>query len=47
MSKRINQLGLVQGGNERFFAAGNERTINRLYSTGNYGYHVKAGDMWA
>ncbi|MFI9843643.1 hypothetical protein ACIHFD_41855 [Nonomuraea sp. NPDC051941] len=42
----INQLGLLQGGNERFFAAGNKRTLNTLYTTGNNGYHVKAGDKW-
>ncbi|WP_433511811.1 hypothetical protein ACQP2T_49845 [Nonomuraea sp. CA-143628] len=42
----INRLGLLQGGNERFFAAGNERTLNTLYSTGNNGYYVKAGDKW-
>jgi hypothetical protein len=46
LTKRINQLGLLQGGNERFFAAGNERTINRLYTAGNYGYRVNAGDRW-
>ncbi|MEV4113450.1 hypothetical protein [Nonomuraea sp. NPDC049695] len=46
LTKRINQLGLIQGGNERFFAAGNERTLNRLYAAGNYGYQVKSGDRW-
>lgn len=45
--KQISQLGAVMGGNERFFAAGNERTANDLYaSPGNYGYFVRSGDRW-
>jgi hypothetical protein len=42
----INLLGLLQGGNERFFASGDERTINHLYTAGSYGYPVRAGDRW-
>lgn len=44
--KQINQLGAVAGGNERFFAAGNERTVNDLYAAGDYGYYVESGDRW-
>jgi hypothetical protein len=43
-SNMINLLGLVIGGNERFFAAGNERTIMTLPS--GYGYKVGSGDDW-
>jgi hypothetical protein len=42
--KTINLLGLVEGGNERFFASGNERTIMELPD--GYGYYVGAGDEW-
>ena len=42
--KTIQQLGAVEGGNERFFAAGNERTIMNLPD--GYGYRVNGGDEW-
>lgn len=38
----VQQLGLVEGGNERFFAAGNERTAMDLPD--GYGYYLGAGD---
>lgn len=41
----INQLGLIAGGNQRFFASGNERTILPLAS--GYGYRVNSSDQWA
>ncbi len=44
--KPINWLGLLNGGNERFFAAGNERTIAQLNTAGTYGYRVNKGDRW-
>lgn len=44
-SGMINQLGLVAGGNQRFFASGNERTILTLAS--GYGYRVSSSDQWA
>lgn len=40
----INLLGLALGGNERFFASGNERTINSMPA--GYGYYVGSGDDW-
>jgi hypothetical protein len=40
----INLLGLVEGGNERFFASGNERTVMEVPA--GYGYYVGAGDEW-
>jgi hypothetical protein len=40
----INLLGAVEGGNERFFAAGNERTVMEVPE--GYGYYVGAGDEW-
>lgn len=40
----INLLGLVEGGNERWFASGNERTQMRLPS--GYGYYIGSGDEW-
>ncbi len=40
----INLLGLVEGGNERFFASGNERTLMEVPA--GYGYYVGAGDEW-
>ena len=40
----INLLGLVEGGNERWFASGNERTVMELPD--GYGYYVGAGDEW-
>lgn len=43
-SKQIKQLGGIIGGNERFFAAGNERTISTL--TDGHGYYVGSGDDW-
>jgi hypothetical protein len=43
-SNLINLLGLAAGGNERFFAAGNERTINSMPA--GYGYYVGSGDDW-
>ncbi|RAY17150.1 hypothetical protein DPM19_03060 [Actinomadura craniellae] len=46
LGKHINMLGLMQGGNERFFAAGNERTFGSVHSSGQYGYRVNAGDKW-
>lgn len=42
--KQIKRLGGLIGGNERFFAAGNERTISTL--TDNHGYYVGNGDDW-
>ncbi|HEX2315472.1 MAG TPA: hypothetical protein VHJ17_17140 [Thermomonospora sp.] len=42
----INLLGLFQGGNQRWFAAGNERTYGAIHSSGQYGYRVNAGDKW-
>lgn len=43
-SDLINLLGLAAGGNERFFASGNERTINNMPP--GYGYYVGSGDDW-
>lgn len=40
----INLLGVVEGGNERFFASGNERTLMEVPA--GYGYYVGAGDEW-
>jgi hypothetical protein len=40
----INLLGLFAGGNQRFFASGNERTPVGMAP--GYGYEVKAGDQW-
>ncbi|MBB3063610.1 hypothetical protein [Microbulbifer rhizosphaerae] len=42
--KPIQRLGGLSGGNERFFAAGNERT--RIAISGDYGYFVGEGDDW-
>ena len=44
LSGTINLLGLAAGGNERFFASGNERTIMTVPS--GYGYKVSSGDQW-
>lgn len=41
----VQQLGTLLGGNERIFAAGNERTVMDL-TAGNYGYRVNSGDKW-
>lgn len=43
-SNPIQLLGAVEGGNERYFASGNERTIMDLPS--GYGYRVNSGDEW-
>lgn len=43
-SNLINLVGLAAGGNERFYASGNERTINSMPS--GYGYYVGSGDDW-
>jgi hypothetical protein len=40
----INLLGLVEGGNERWFASGNERTTMEVPS--GYGYPIDPGDEW-
>ena len=40
----INWLGLSEGGNERFFASGNERTVLALPEP--YGLRVDRGDDW-
>jgi hypothetical protein len=40
----INWLGQLEGGNDRFFASGNERTIMRLPR--GYGLPVRAEDEW-
>lgn len=40
----INLLGLALGGNERWFAAGNERTA--LAFPRDHGYRVGSGDRW-
>ncbi len=40
----IKRLGGVVGGNERFFASGNERTWADI--TDGYGYYVAPGDDW-
>ncbi len=40
----INLLGGLEGGNERFFASGNERTITRLPR--GYGLPVRPDDEW-
>ncbi|GAB3655336.1 hypothetical protein GCM10027589_14460 [Actinocorallia lasiicapitis] len=41
----IHNLGFVQGGNQRIFAAGNERTsIQMGEGPTPYGYHLKKGD---
>lgn len=41
----IQQLGALLGGNERVFAAGNERTVMDMTAS-NYGYRVNSGDKW-
>lgn len=41
----IQQLGALLGGNERIFAAGNERTAMDLTDR-NYGYRVGSTDKW-
>lgn len=41
----VQQLGALLGGNERIFAAGNERTTMDL-TAGNYGYRINSGDKW-
>ncbi len=41
----IQQLGALLGGNERIFAAGNERTVMDLTDR-NYGYRVGSSDKW-
>lgn len=43
-SQSIKLLGAITGGNERFFASGNERT--RSYLSDGYGYYVGSGDHW-
>jgi hypothetical protein len=43
-SKPIKLLGGVAGGNERFFASGNERTYMDVDD--GYGYYVGSGDDW-
>lgn len=43
-SQLIKQLGGIVGGNERFFASGNERTYG-IHPDG-YGYYVAPGDDW-
>lgn len=43
-SGTIGLLGLVEGGNERFFASGNERTVMEVPP--GYGYYVGQGDEW-
>jgi hypothetical protein len=43
-SQPIKLLGGAAGGNERFFAAGNERT--RMEVDSGYGYYVGNGDDW-
>ncbi len=43
-SGTINLLGLAAGGNERFYAAGNERTIAEIKP--GYGYRVSSSDDW-
>ena|SRR5918996_1262808 len=43
----INLVGLWFGGNERFFAAGNERTIGGISGPGNYGDFVDGDEQWA
>ncbi|HEX6235940.1 MAG TPA: hypothetical protein VFZ68_02035 [Acidimicrobiales bacterium] len=40
----INLLGAVEGGNERFFASGNERTVMEVPD--GYGFRVRPGDQW-
>jgi len=40
----IKLLGAIAGGNERFYAAGNERTIADM--SDGYGYYVGSGDDW-
>jgi len=40
----INLMGLFAGGNERFFASGNERT--EFTEVPGYGYKVDSGDQW-
>lgn len=41
----IQQMGFLMGGNERIFAAGNERTIMDM-TDDNYGYRVNSSDKW-
>ncbi|MGQ9424371.1 hypothetical protein ACXYTJ_00300 [Gilvimarinus sp. F26214L] len=43
-SQVIKQLGGIVGGNERYFAAGNERTVSEMAE--GFGYYVAAGDEW-
>lgn len=43
-SQPIKLLGGAAGGNERFFASGNERT--RMEVDDGYGYYVGSGDNW-
>ena len=43
-SQSIKALGGVMGGNQRFYAAGNERTVMDLAD--GYGYYVAPGDDW-
>ncbi len=43
-SGAINLMGLFAGGNERFIAAGNERT--EFTEQPGYGYRVNSGDDW-
>lgn len=43
-SEPIKLLGGAAGGNERFFAAGNERTYAEIDD--GYGYYVGSGDDW-
>ncbi len=46
----INLLGMAMGGNQRFFATGNERTHDGASLTNSggdtYGYYVAPGDKW-
>jgi len=44
LSGTINLLGLAAGGNERWYASGNERTIAEIMP--GYGYRVSSGDDW-
>ncbi len=42
--QQIKRLGGLTGGNERFFASGNERTYSTI--TDGHGYYVGDGDDW-
>lgn len=44
LSNPIQLLGAIEGGNERYFASGNERTLMDLPA--GYGYKVNPGDEW-